>query len=76
MAIVTLVIHPLCRMSDDAAATAAVVSSMSVVVVVAVVDDSGIVTHRPRRMRIKTLGMLDVVVVVNGESSAKEEEVD
>jgi hypothetical protein len=60
MAMITLVIHPLCRMSDDAAATAAVVSSMSVVVV-AVVDDSGIVTHRPRRMRIKTLGMLDTV---------------
>jgi hypothetical protein len=60
-------------MSDDAAATA--VSFMSVVVVVAVDVDSGIVTHRPRRMRIKTLGML---VMVNGESSSakKEEEVD
>ena len=51
MAIITLVIHPLCRMS----AAAAAVSSMSVVVVAV---DSGIVTHRPRRMRIKTLGML------------------
>ena len=70
MAIVTLVIHPLCRMSDAVAA----IASMSVVVV-AVVDDSGIVTHRPRRMRIKTLGMLDTVVV-NGESSSAKEEVD
>ena len=66
MAMITLIIHPLCRMSDAAAAIA--VSSMSVVVV-AVVDDSGIVTHRPRRMRIKTFGMFDMV---NGESSAKE----
>ena len=70
MAMITLMIHPLCRMSDAAAATA--VSSISVVVVAAVVD-SGIVTHRPRSMRIKTLRMLDTVVV-NGESSAKEEE--
>ncbi len=70
MAIVTLIIHPLCRMSDAAAATA--VSSMSVVVVAVV--DSGIVTHRPRSMLIKTFGMLDTV---NGESSsAKKEEVD
>ena len=71
MAMITLMIHPLCRMSDAAAATA--VSSMSVVVVVAVVDDSGIVTHRPRSMRINTLGMLDRV---NGESSSAKEEVD
>lgn len=73
MAMITLIIHPLCRMSDAAAAIA--VSSISVVVVVAaaVVVDSGIVTHRPRSMRIKTLGMLDTVVV-NGESSSTEEE--
>lgn len=63
MAIITLVIHPLCRMS----AAAAAVSSMSVVVAV----DSGIVTHRPRRMRIKTLGML---ARVSGESAAKKED--
>lgn len=74
MAMITLIIHPLCRMSDAAAAIA--VSSMSVVVVVAVVVDSGIVTHRPRSMRIKTLGMLDTVVVNGESSSAEEEEVD